>query len=1133
MSEAVNRARDIQQRAADPERSRILEASAGSGKTKVLVDRFLRLCLSGPGVDPRAILAITFTRKATVEIAARLQQQAHRLAISPPAERREALATILGREPRADELARAAWFHESLLADPTSLGVDTVHAFCQKVLGRFAAEAGLDPQVNVLDDRQEEEYRTEALDHLELELARDPERAARYASLAATAGGARGKVASFFQRRVYLQRWADRVSPPPASLAAAVGRPLAACLPGMLEDLRASMLADTPWAGATELDPTLLAPELSQALRDLAGPGLDLVEAQDADLGFTKGFITQRDDLRTTALEAAVSLDSDSSVLPEVVRTFQSLLLVEEGKKIRAFKGKKDTKEERDEAFASAVEPLLKIFGLLKLPAVLDHNAALLEQGLRAFDLYTRAKRRDRVVDFQDLEYLALRLLTDPVHGPRIHYRLDARLDHLLLDEFQDTNRNQWDLLYPLVDEALAGGTAFVVGDVKQSIYGFRGAEPAIFDDTRHLFAERVGEDSLLNLPTNFRSLPRLVETVGTVCRNEPLAGYLGKEADTAAQQAARAVAPGTVMFVEPFLPQDLDSGHDRAARAVVDLVVKILADSTGTWTWNPETRQDEGRPLEFADILILARTKTHLAAYESALQRAGLPFVPAGRGLLARSREVQDLLALLRWLIYPADDAAAATVLRSPLVRLPEAEVQALLTARRQGRRRSLREVVAGRFEVLDGWFKLAGLLPLHDLLRRVYREGEVLSRFEIARGEQARFNCLRLLDLALAAEARGGSLRDFVAELERVARIGGEEEGALPGEGSGGRIRVMTVHGSKGLEASVVILADADAQLKERSEDLLLGRPHEDGPWLHDLRRESCVGPERRSGGQVSVPLTPAHDRAVARLMTEESHILYVALTRARDRLYVLGGRGLRAPKQSLLGWLRQAQPDPEVWTTPEDLTQDREPSVPQEDSEPEILASRMKQVARRSRRWSPPVIKPRYQLAKPSQLEAEPAPHSSPSTPATSRDNEATLRGTRIHRWLEHACLLGHMPAAPDDHQDEWDEARAAFEHPDLAWVFDAQGRSEIPVLHRRGEVMMTGIIDRLVIRPDRVDIVDFKSNRAEMGDLPGLVTHYRPQLLAYREALKALYPDRPVRCWLLWTWPDLEWLTEVNP
>jgi ATP-dependent helicase/nuclease subunit A len=1181
MNPVVTEAKKTQRQAADPGRSTVLEAAAGSGKTTVLVDRFLRTCLAGDGTDPRAVLAITFTRKATIEIQERLQKKAEHLAGLDRDQLADELHTMFDRDPTPAELARAAWFHEALLDDPAGLGIDTMHAFCQKVLGRFAAEAGLDPRFAVLDERQEADGRAEALDQLESRLARDPDAAADYVGLAGTAKGARMKVADLFAHRVHLQRWVDRVAPPPASLAAALGRPLRPLHDALMADLGAAVRRDTPWADDPAMDPALLAAPLAASLREFVGPGLDAVVAAEGAKP-TAGFTKQVDEFRVEFPAAADRLDADADAIDAVADTVGGLLLTKSGG-LRSLNGKKDTKELRLDAFARAAVPILRLLGLRDLRALLDRNRALLRHGLHALDLYAAVKRRDRVVDFQDLEYLALRLLTTDGIGQHVHYRLDARLDHLLLDEFQDTNRNQWELLEPLLDEILAGGersrSAFVVGDVKQSIYGFRGAEPGVFATAHEKIVAQCGEDAALTLPTNFRSLRAIVDTVGALFTQPPLRDHMGADvAAGAMQQAARDKSPGQVTFVPVFPSDDDASGHDHAAAAVADFILDLRAGDPLTWRWNPDLGEDEEVPLELGDIMVLSRTKTHLASYELALRRAGIPFVPAGRGLLARSREVQDVLALLRWLAYPADDTAGATVLRSPCFRLAEDQLRELLRRRFGSRRRRLTEVLqqdadalglAAVRDLLNGWFDHAGLLPLHDLLRRVMREGDLPARFETAGGEQARYNLLRLFDLALAAEARGGSLRDFIAELEKAERLGGEDEGALPGEDGAGRVQVMTVHGAKGREAPVVILVDAASPPREQTAELAVGGDQADGPWVMTARAEHYD--ERTLHGDVVLPapLGDARRRELARMRAEEAHILYVAMTRARDRLVVLGGMGKNVQAGGYLDLLAEASNhlDADVrdrwWQTAEDFAAEVAGPTPgadgdtaPDDTAPDGPVTRARHAADRLARWTPPALAPRLVMDAPSTLDddrgassARPTGADDPadtSPPATHRDTDATRRGTAVHAWLERAALLGRFPDQPVDprQHEHWQEARSVWDDPALDWILrpaapDSRGLSEVPMLHIPDPAQPTrrvgGFIDRLVLSPGRVDIVDYKSNRITPDQAAAMTDHYRPQLMAYRAALADIHPDCGIRCWLVWTAPAMAGrrLTEVTP
>lgn len=1116
MSDAVRISRDLQRLAADPQRSVALAAAAGSGKTKVLVDRYVRLCLAG--ADPRAILAVTFTRKATVEIKGRMLRAALDFARASGDDLARAVVDLTAAAADAATRARAAWLLEALFEDPASLPVGTIHAFCQQVIGRFAAVAGLDPRYGVLE--REIDLQDEALDLLEEELARDPDAARGFAQLAGSPADARRRLVSLFAQRVHLQRWIDRVAPPPPGPALALARPLAPCAPALAADLGAALAAG---------DASSRAQDLGASLRGFVTTGLAQVVAAEGGKP-TDAFLRWRDETAAELQAAADLLAGDAMAWPAVAeRTRQALLT---GGALRKPGGRKDTKEARLAAYTAAVAPVIASLQRGAAVDVAAGNARLLHHGLRVFDLYGDLKRRDRVLDFQDLEYLALRLLTDDTVRAQVHQRLDARLDHLLLDEFQDTNRNQWDLLTPLLEEMLAGGdpprSGFLVGDVKQAIYGFRGADATIFGEAAAL-VRRAGGD-VLELPTNFRSLPAVVATVGTLFQQEPLRGFLGEVAPSACQLAARDDAPGEVVLVDPFQDDDTASAHAAAADAVVQLVRHLARAG-----------------VSLGDILVLCRRKTHIALYEMALRRAQIPLVPAGRGLLARNREVQDVLALLRWLTFPADDVAGAAVLRSPLARVPEAAVQSLLAARLGApgrRRRTLWDVVqessdhAAFAALLREWHQHAGLDAVHDLLRRVYRTGDVLARMEVAFGEQARFNLLRLVDVALAADAAGGSARDLADELERVAVIGGEEEGALPHD-EGGRVRVMTVHAAKGLEAPVVIIIDAAADAANDLDRLSLGPQ---GPLVFGRLGDLATGPLCHDDTRLPAPLAAPFAAALQRQIEEEAHILYVAMTRARDRLYVLGAHGRAAPRESFQAWLAaaaaaaaaDAATTPVPWrrVAPDAFLAELAASVPAATTTPSDAVVPTPPV----RLWTPPVLAPRVRTENPSRLApderaddpfADHAPGHLAASPATDAD-AAARHGTLLHLWLERAARLGAMPPGEGA---AWAEAAAVFANPAFAWIFQPQreggrGLCEQPVVHRgrregRTEVRMLGTIDRLVLRPGRVDIVDYKSNRVAAAALPALRDHYAPQIQAYRQALAAIWPDRQVGGWLLFT------------
>ncbi|MBU0741805.1 PD-(D/E)XK nuclease family protein, partial [bacterium] len=555
--------------------------------------------------------------------------------------------------------------------------------------------------------------------------------------------------------------------------------------------------------------------------------------------------------------------------------------------------------------------------------------------------------------------------------------------------------------------------------------------------------------------------------------------------------------------------------------------------------------REDAGeRPARFGDILLLARTRTHLAAYEKALRRAGVPIVPAGRGALARSREVQDMLLLLRWLVFRADDTALAGVLRSPLFRTGEAAFQALLAVRlaRGGGRGSLWQAMrsddapaalAGTAALLGDWLGRVGRESVHRLLRRIYRESRATERFAAALGEQARYNLLRLHDLALAHDRVSfPSLRGFLAEVERAAVREDQEEAVLP-DTDQGRVRMMTIHGAKGLEAPFVLLVDHADPMARAPDRVVLPDLHgESGPLVTGLRKA-------HRDGDAQTAVAVAAGCALQESRREQADLLYVAMTRARDELIVVGAapsRNKDAP--SFAGWLAAG---------PRGF--DETPAWMESDIDYAGPRAGAGETAETPRTWEPCGWLPLLATVTPSRLEAPPLPadappdhetdapltvpetadgaQDGPEREAAAAREAALAHGVEVHAWLRRAAEENAMP---DGSGAAREEARAVFENPAHAWIFrpdDGDALCEAPIIARPGrggdgpEKRILGAVDRLLSTDDEIVVIDYKSNRVDGGDLDAVVVHYRPQMEAYGEALTAALPGRRVRLVLLFT------------
>ncbi|MDO9171069.1 MAG: UvrD-helicase domain-containing protein [bacterium] len=1138
----------VQRLAADPALSVPLRASAGSGKTKVLVDRIVRLLLVRAPL--KSVVALTFTRKAAVEIRDRLRARLGALARKDRDELVAELTLLLGETPTPETVDRAALLFEEVLEDSSGLLVGTIHTFCQTLLKRFADEAGVDPSFSIVENT--DDLWDEALSRLEAELGRDPAGTADLVELAGDPTAARRLLRGFEHVRPDLDRWIARVardmgrSAPDCILDRILDR-TADLLAPLQQDLARHLLRGTPLAELP--DPTLEALRGPAALvaRGYAA-GLDAVERTEPPGGSTS-LTRDLQDRRDAALAAAVEFEGGAP-LDDVLDGLLLVALTKEGTPRWPRGGAKAVKAERDGAYAAAARPLQDLAAWRDLVALYRHNALRLRLGLRGLDHYAALKARDRCLDFHDLERLARDLVRDGEIGPWILYRLDARLDHLLVDEFQDTNRNQWEILETFAQEFLAGDaedgrprSVFVVGDVKQSIYGFRGAQPGIFAEVERWLSART-KQAALTLPVNFRSLPAIVDTVGDLFQAAPLCDLLPNDLEVAAARQApfRDDGPGRVLLLQPVEDRDGDDGTRHAAAAA--LAARVIRDYLARGTVREDGRD---RPARYGDVLVLSRTRTHLRDYEAAFRAAGIPIVPAGRGALARSREVQDVLLLLRWLVFPTDDTALAGVLRSPLVRVGERDFQELLARRRTRRGRAslwdaLRDAedgspLAATAALLQGWLRAVGHVPAHRLLRRILRETEAPSRFAEALGEQARYNLLRLHDLALAHEQTAfPSLRTFLTAVENAALREDQEEAVLP-DTEQGRVRMMTIHGAKGLEAPCVLLVDAaDPMTREETTLVLETGTSGGGPVVQGIRkqhRDATGGGD----GDLGSTLAATAARRLEEQRHEQANLLYVAMTRARDELVVLGAapeRNSQAP--SFLSWLA-AGPRP-LDDLPDDLAADA--------AHPPATAGAA--TTSGPSLWEPTGWEPLIETLSPSASTAPPlpgdatpgddlhAPESADGADDEARQAvlEATLardaamaHGTAVHRWLQFAVEGGAMPAGDGPAHAE---AAAVFANPGLDAIFrPARGRvlceaavmARLPRANGGPERRLLGAVDLLLVGDEEIVVVDYKTNRVTEADLGSVVEHYRPQMQAYREALRACRPGLPVRCLLLFT------------
>ncbi len=1102
----------------DPSVNATVMASAGTGKTWLLVTRLVRLLFDG--VQPDAILAITFTRKAAAEMQTRLAERLLQLASLDDAGLHAALSAMgMATEPAA--MARARCLYEALLQAPRPLRTTTFHAFCQEILRRFPLEADVPPGFELVEKTGE--LRGAAWEALIGDATAAPD----------------GALAADLLQLLELCSGQNNLS---------------AALDSFL-DHRSDWWAYT----ADAQQPTNLASDtLRQKLQidPEVSPLQDLFDAELLAEAVEFRNLLQRHSTKTNDEHVAlfgIILD-EAEALTARYQTLRTVFLTQAGQprsrkpsKVQAQKMEPAGEERFLLLHQKFCERLAELQGQLAALDTWRMNDAWYRCGERLLQHYQRIKEERRQLDFTDLEWRAYRLLTAADNAHWVQFKLDQRIDHLLVDEFQDTNPTQWRLLLPLLQEMAAGESerrrsVFLVGDGKQSIYRFRRAEPRLFHVAHDWLQENLQADAF-PLHVSRRSAPAIMQCVNALFSpSGPLEGVLdgfaahdthhgalwGRVELLPLVEAAEAEEPPPRTTLrhplqEPRLLR-FDDRYQREGQAIAAQIQSLI--TAGTLLGAAE----QARPMHYGDVLILVRNRTHVADYEEALRAAGIPYIGADRGTLLESLEVDDMVRLLETLIAPYNNLALAQVLRSPLFDCSDADLTALAASGERGTWFERLPLVAAALPVtaplrraadaLARWHGVAGSLPIHDLLDRVYSEGNIIARYEAAfpphLQPRVRANLTRFIELALEIDnGRYPSLTGFLTRLGEL-REQNEAPDEAPASGAAERVRLMTIHASKGLEAPVVFLADTAAGGGA-------DRPyHALVEWPAENRRPDYLLLVGRKEQQD--PFTQARlAREQQAEQREAANLLYVALTRAKQLLYISACRPGRGDELGWYGLLQQA------------LGSDAHPVL--ESGAMPAHAAESARAPEASVTKAPAALRAPLTIRR---LRHEIAPSRySHGLGADGADEDGRLRGIAIHRMLQLGevsqrqeeilpRVAAELRRSPHDAElrSWWQEAAAVRQAPQLRDIFDRQrfeqAWCEVPLHYRTGEVTVNGIIDRLILQQGELVIVDYKTHRGALsGQLDAYANAYREQLRYYAEGVRRLWPKTPVRALLLFT------------
>ena len=1097
--------------ALDPARSVVVEACAGSGKTWLLVSRILRLLLAG--AEPGEILAITFTRQAAQEMADRLHEWLRLLAVGSEPKAREMLASR-GLSPReqAAALERGRTLYERVLDAQPPLTISTFHGWFLQLLRNAPLQAGTLGNAALVE-------RTSALLQEAWVLfaescRRNPESpAARGLDFLFERYGLRSTRQLLYRFVQHCAEWWAYAGDGPD----AVQRALAD---------QAAHLGHAP--GTDVVTSTFQEPAFAAEVRELAellarNTSTDQRRAQPILACLAEG----RCDDALEALRAALFTESGNR------RVFKS-----SAARVQRLGAEGDARLQ--ELCTRLAERVEDIDASRADQASYQANAAGLAAGEALLAHYQRLKRERQVVDFADVEWLAYRLLTNEEHAISMLFKLDARYRHVLLDEFQDTNPLQWLALEAWFQAAVEAGSAptvFLVGDPKQAIFRFRRADARLFQAAaewlrRHHDAVPQARDE------SRRCAQAVLDVVNRVFEAEPaFAPYTRHNAHHRSLPGRVEVLPlarnsddakkaaSTLGLRDPLQAPRAIAEDTRREREACLLVAR-LADIVGRWA----IADGEGgqRAARYGDVMILVRRRTHLQVYERALRHAGIPFVTSRQGGLLDTLEAADLMALLQFLVTPFDDLSLAHALRSPIFACSDEDLARIAETPGgtwwQRLRALARSGLTGRLgrahELLARWLECANRLPVHDTLDRIYFEGDVLRRYRAAVPEAMRAvviaNLEAFIQRALDVDAgRYPSLPRFLAEL-RDMRDAPAEEAFDEGDVAAGTdaIRILTVHGAKGLEAPIVWILDAAATRPADREPGVLVQ------WAPGAPRPASFSLLTRAAERSRMQRRQLEEET-RYAEREELNLLYVAMTRAAQAL-IVSGCETRNWHSSWYGRVRAAVV---AASGGEDVPD--APVVHGADLAGAWAAVRSGARAVAGAQAVPGDEPPR--VLQSIQLEIDfDAGSGEREIPATGRRREtiaarAERYGVAFHALMQHAAggeadveaLASRLRVPARQIAPMYEQVRRLLTDPELVRYFDP-GRflrawNEWPVVTATGELRR---VDRLVEFATEVWVLDYKTGSSAAVAGGPLEVEYRAQVAEYCAALEPVFPGKPV-------------------
>ena len=1090
-----------------------LSASAGTGKTQVLAARVFRLLLRG--TDPAAILCLTFTKAGAAEMAGRISARlAAWVRMPEPALRKDLFA--LG-EAHNDPLvvARARTLFAKLLDAPGGgIRIQTIHGFAQGLLASFPVEAGLSPGFRPIEAREEAVLLRETLAGVLVD---------------AEAQGQAGLIEAIGALSLRLgeggaEEFLHACARSPAAMAALAS--------GIAPFIRRAL--DLPTG------------DIGDVIADLCVDEEFDVDAVRRIAAANRAWATKTGNNQADVAECWVA--ATPAERATMLADLRGVVFTKEGEPRSYQKKLIEADFDYAELAVALGERCTLLLGLVQRAAYGDLLAAALGAGRVYADAYARAKRRIGAVDFDDLIRHVVDLLEQPGMGDWVRYKLDQTTEHILVDEAQDTNLRQWQIIDAMAGEFFAGlgahgertRTLFVVGDHKQAIFGFQGTDPQFFAGAEQSFRNRATallDDrsaeatafNQLSLTHSFRSTKPILEFVDAAIGVLPAPG-LGAFAPIEAH-ASEVAGPGHVTLWPPTLggasEADEEEWIDDATRALAKQIARQLK------AWldpaAPLMLEAKGRALRPEDVMILVKRRGELASLIVArLYAEGVPVAGVDRLRLNAPLAVQDLLAAIRFALQPDDDLSLASLLVSPLLGWTQEDLLVAAAPRLPGSLwRQLRAQQADdRLQPLYDLLARADITTPYQLLEEML-SGPLDGRRKLINrlGQEARDPIEELLSAALEFETLGTpSLQGFLDWFDR-----GDVEIVRDPSAPLDAVRVMTAHGAKGLQARLVILADATVDPSQTPRTIMRWAPE---------GREEPFPIFRPKAAERGGPLADVVADVQARELEEHWRLFYVAATRAEERLVIAGALGPRA----------KGVPPAASWYAAADRAL-AVLGVEAVEGERHFTGTAPTRPIDRPKKDAgalpEPAVLPAWATA-PAPVEARPprplAPSSLGLDGVADPPPDAVMRAAAERGRLIHA-LFERLPAvAADDRRaaaDRWlkiaggvsdgalrreiiDSVCAVLGDPRFAELFGANALAEAPIAAMvEGGFVVSGTVDRLLVSDKKVRVIDFKTGRRAPASLADIPPYHLRQMSAYAEALAVIFPGRMIEAALLYT------------